>query len=312
MGTGGFLSMGANYIAVPPSQLRLDLIHKVIFLETTQEHLKSAPSLPLAEWDDFYQSDRWREASRFFGESSPRDPPRMRRVSPVGNSFNLGYIQRATTLVGMSVRNKQDESVGSVENLIVDLAHQRVTLAIIASGGFLGVGDDLIAIPPSILSFDHEQDKLHLDVTDEMLKNSNHFTSANWPDFSQPHYASAVYQAFHIAPDSGTDRPLVEADNTARNARDRDNGTLTPINQSNALRDLQTTQQIRKAVMTEPELSVTARNVKIITINGRVTLRGPVRTTDEKHIIEGIAAHFTSNDDVVNQLDVISQEVSAR
>lgn len=69
-------------------------------------------------------------------------------------------------------------------------------------------------------------------------------------------------------------------DNTKINKRDRNENTLTPLDQSNSQSDLDITKQIRKSLMDYP-FSTDAKNIKIITINGDVTLRGPVKNTTE-------------------------------
>lgn len=93
-------------------------------------------------------------------------------------------------------------------------------------------------------------------------------------------------------------------DNTAQNVRDRDNRTLTPLNQGNSQADVNTTAQIRKEIIAGKNMSMNARNVKIITRDGRVTLRGPVNTAEEKRLIGEIAARNASAENVDNQLEV--------
>lgn len=80
-----------------------------------------------------------------------------------------------------------------------------------------------------------------------------------------------------------------EADNTARNVRDRDEANLTPLDQSNSAPDLALTQAIRQGITSDDAMSLQARNVKVITQNGVVTLRGPVATEQEKETIESLA-----------------------
>ena len=101
-----------------------------------------------------------------------------------------------------------------------------------------------------------------------------------------------------------------EADNTRRNVRDRDDRTLTPLNQGNSKADVATTAQIRKEIIAGKNMSVNARNVEIITNNGQVTLRGPVNTAEEKRLIGEIAERSTHSGDVDNQLDVQTIPVS--
>lgn len=88
-----------------------------------------------------------------------------------------------------------------------------------------------------------------------------------------------------------SDTSTVNADNTAKNNRDRENATLTPDDQGESKSDLEITRQIRRALIKNHDLSMTAKNIKIITVNGKVTLRGPVKTQQELDLIDRIAQH---------------------
>jgi osmotically-inducible protein OsmY len=96
------------------------------------------------------------------------------------------------------------------------------------------------------------------------------------------------------------------ADNSAKNARDRDGDTLTPADQAKGSdADVKTTQMIRKAVVADGALSTNAHNVKIITLDGTVTLRGPVDSQAEKVKVAQIAAqHAGGTTKVKDQLEV--------
>jgi hyperosmotically inducible periplasmic protein len=93
-------------------------------------------------------------------------------------------------------------------------------------------------------------------------------------------------------------------DNTGRNVRDRGDATLTPGDQSENQADRTLTKQIRKAVVADKSLSTMAKNVKIITVNGLVTLRGPVKNPHEKETIEAKAQQIAGVNKVDNQLEV--------
>ena len=93
-------------------------------------------------------------------------------------------------------------------------------------------------------------------------------------------------------------------DNTARNERDRSGETETSGDQSNGSADLKITQAIRQALMKDSELSTTAKNIKIITANGQVTLRGPVKTAQEKAKVDQIARSAAGGAQIDDQLDV--------
>lgn len=98
--------------------------------------------------------------------------------------------------------------------------------------------------------------------------------------------------------------PTTEADNTARNVRDRDGKALTPPDQGSSTSDVEITRKIRQEIMAKDGLSVNAQNVKIITNNGHVTLRGPVKTAEEKEFIGLTAMKHTAKGNVDNQLEV--------
>lgn len=96
----------------------------------------------------------------------------------------------------------------------------------------------------------------------------------------------------------------VPADNTKRNERDRDGTTQTPLDQSESEADRNITQEIRKQVVADDSLSMNAKNVKIITSNGVATLRGPVKSEQERASIASIASHVTGVQRVNNQLEI--------
>ena len=93
-------------------------------------------------------------------------------------------------------------------------------------------------------------------------------------------------------------------DNSALNARDRSGETKTSGTQSNDSGDLKLTAAIRNAIVKDDSLTMTAKNVKIITEGGTVTLRGPVQNAAEKSKIEQLAASAASGAKIDNQLEV--------
>jgi hyperosmotically inducible protein len=106
---------------------------------------------------------------------------------------------------------------------------------------------------------------------------------------------------------SNTSGRTSEPDNTAVNQRDRDADAKTPIDQKENQQDITTTADIRKQIVAHKDVSVNARNVKIITADGKVTLRGPVDSTSERDIIEKIARDVAGKDNVDNQLEVAAK-----
>jgi len=94
------------------------------------------------------------------------------------------------------------------------------------------------------------------------------------------------------------------ADNTKVNERDRSPNEPTADQQKENRSDRDITQQIRQAIMKDKSLSTYAHNVKIITQNGQVTLKGPVRSEDEKKTVEAKATEVAGENRVTSELDI--------
>ncbi len=408
LSSGGFLGMGSTLNAVPPRSLHYDSANKVLHLDITREKLGAAPKFDTTKWEELTQSNRLAEVYGYYGENpyfmaahdgdwttnkdgtigadatSPGQlNARDKQARP--ERASLGYVQKASKLMGTQVKNPQGDKLGKVENIVLDLSAGRIVAVIISSGGFIGLGDELSAVPPTAFQYNASHDSLELNTSKEMLSASPHFKANEWPDLGQPAYAGGVYRAYKVEPyfgnetstdvdsahrnvrdrddktltpleqgngatdintnaqmrdDTSTDvdnadrnvpdrddktlTPLeqgngttdintnaqirnetsTDADNTRRNVRDRGTKTLTPLDQGNSVADIATTAQIRKEIIADKGMSVNAKNIKIISNGGKVTLRGPVNTAEEKRLIGEIADRIAHAGNVDNQLDV--------
>jgi|HubBroStandDraft_6_1064221.scaffolds.fasta_scaffold00876_18 hyperosmotically inducible protein len=94
-------------------------------------------------------------------------------------------------------------------------------------------------------------------------------------------------------------------DNTKTNQGDANKGATTADQQKMNPADRETTKQIRSAIMDDKSLSTYAHNVKIITRNGKVTLKGPVRSADEKTAIGEKATQVAGAGNVTNHLTIV-------
>jgi sporulation protein YlmC with PRC-barrel domain len=297
--------------AVPPRAFSVDAPAKALRLNATKEMLKAAPAFEAAHYGE---TNRVGDIYRHFGQQPYHREAQSRTTAGQGSP---GF-EKASKLIGMTVKNRQDEKLGTVDNMAVDLAAGRIVHVIISSGGFLGIRDALSAVPPAAFNYDQAQQVLLLDMTKEALSQAPHFKNNQWPDLGDPAYSAQVYRAHRQQPyfsqeSRGTrdsDRAGVadkDADNTGRNVRDRDSDRLTPIQQGSSEPDVEMTRNIRKEILNQKGLSVNARNVKVITSNGRVTLRGPVNSEEEKRQISEIAERMAQRPNVDNQLEVTRQ-----
>ena len=94
------------------------------------------------------------------------------------------------------------------------------------------------------------------------------------------------------------------SDNTKTNTRDRNKGAVTADQGKNNASDREIMQKIRKAVTDDKSLSTYAHNIKIVSQGGKVTLKGPVRSAEEKQTIEQKATDVAGAGNVTNELTV--------
>jgi hyperosmotically inducible periplasmic protein len=117
--------------------------------------------------------------------------------------------------------------------------------------------------------------------------------------------ASLLGGAWVVGQDSATQ--TAPADNTKVNQRDQSPNQPTADQQKDNSSDRDITQEIRKAIVKDKSLSTYAHNVKIVTQGGQVTLKGPVRSDDEKRAIETKAAAVVGASNINDQLEVKSK-----
>jgi hypothetical protein len=103
-----------------------------------------------------------------------------------------------------------------------------------------------------------------------------------------------------------------QPDNTGSNKGDRGTGAPTADQQSNDKADLERSQQIRRAITSDKTLSTYAHNIKVITKNGKVTLRGPVRDEAEKVAVEAKATSIAGAANVVSEVTVAPAKSSIK
>src|SRR5664280_707168 len=110
-----------------------------------------------------------------------RDGPNYTRdrMPQAHRSDRLNDAAKASDVIGMTVKNYQGEKLGKVEDLAVDVESGRVVEVIISTGGFMGMGNSLAAVPPEVLHQAVSHKVLHLDASKEKLAAAPRFDSAN-------------------------------------------------------------------------------------------------------------------------------------
>ncbi len=102
-------------------------------------------------------------------------------------------LMGADTLMGNDVYNRQDEDLGDIKEIMLDVAAGRISHAVLSYGGLLGMGEKLFAVPWSALTLDTENKRFTLDVSQERLENAPGFDKDNWPDMSDQAWARDIH-----------------------------------------------------------------------------------------------------------------------
>jgi sporulation protein YlmC with PRC-barrel domain len=111
------------------------------------------------------------------------------------DSKQFGKIDSAKKLIGRAVDTTQGEKIGDLKDMIVDLESGRVLYGVVSAGGFLGIGDELTAVPPAAFT-SSAQDKLTMNIDKEKLKAAPRFTKDQESKLGDAEFAKQVYQAF--------------------------------------------------------------------------------------------------------------------
>ena len=119
-----------------------------------------------------------------------------------------------------------------------------------------------------------------------------------------PMYAMASLFVSPLANAGEPTKARPEADNTETNKRDRSSAEPTADQQKNNKSDLDLTAQIRRSIMADKSLSTSAHNVKIIAQNGIVTVKGPVKSSAEKAIVEQKAEEVAGKSNTKSEIEV--------
>ncbi len=205
---------------------------------------------------------------------------------------------RGTEIVGLEVRNNQDEKLGKVQDLVIDVTSSRVVGLVVSTGGVLGVGGSQATVPMASFRYDAGRKVLLTDLNAATLKDAPAFASSGWQASSQPAEVAQLYRYYRLPADSSWEsRTSVgsyehkgsPSDRDSERTSNRGSDELTPLDQGNSESDRERTAEIRKAVMAHTTLSFTGKNVKIITAQGRVTLRGSVPSENEREQIVKLA-----------------------
>ncbi|MFM0736205.1 PRC-barrel domain-containing protein [Paraburkholderia xenovorans] len=115
-------------------------------------------------------------------------------------------VMAAATLDGNKVISSDGEDIGKIKDIMLDVRSGRIAYAVLSSGGFLGIGDKLLAIPWHALTLDTQEKRFALAMTAERVKNAPGFDKDHWPSMADPTWATSVHQYYGSEPYWGRER----------------------------------------------------------------------------------------------------------
>lgn len=101
--------------------------------------------------------------------------------------------------------NRQDENLGDIKEIMLDMRSGHVSYAVLEFGGFLGMGTKLFAVPWSALTLDTVEKRFILDANKELLENAPGFEKDDWPDMADAMWEKSIHDYYGTKPYS---RPL--------------------------------------------------------------------------------------------------------
>ncbi len=302
LSSGGFLGVGSTDTAVPPGALLRDPEGRQLKLDGGKEQLQGAPSFDSSKWSESFTSERLTGVYKHFGAESSLDF--VGGAEGAGNRSSipesrLDGVQRSSEIVGMKVSNLQNEAIGDVSEILLDLPAGRVLALVVDTGEFLEIEDGLSAIPASSFRLSTDRETLQLDTSKAALQAAPHFKSDRWPDFTREETAGSIFASHSVEP--------YFASGSATNPRaaaggDRGADAASPHGEGST--DMATTTAIKKEIRETENISVSARNISVVTKDGQTTLSGSVDSADEKRIIGEIASRNSRKAEVENLLVV--------
>lgn len=173
--------------------------------------------------------------------------------------------RRVSNVIGLNVLGTDGKAVGRINDLIIDTQTGRIMTAAVRTGGILGMGSRLSSVEWQQVNVAADGETVSSNISRDALSERSHRQREYW---------------------------------------DRHAETLTAADQGGSRADRNTTAQIRRDIHASENMSVNARNVTIVTQAGRVTLRGPVNSPEERRLIGEIANRIAGAGNTDNQLEV--------
>jgi len=194
--SGGVVGVGATKIAISPGQFT-QVKGNNLQVSIDKQKFNGAPKFTsnLDQQSELSKADFVSQVYQYFGET-----PWWQSANAASQGQFL-RVYKSSDLIGMKVVDVQDQTLGKVDNLALDLSAGRVAYVILSPDSSTGLGNNLYALPPNEFSANTKDQKaLTTDVNKDKLAAAPHFAQSEWSKVSDQSYASQVYQYYGKQP----------------------------------------------------------------------------------------------------------------
>jgi sporulation protein YlmC with PRC-barrel domain len=196
---GGFLGMGDKLFAVPWGALKPTADRKAFTLDVPKERLQKAPGFDKKNWPDL-NNTQWAVDVHTYYKVKPYWEVHGGVVASDGGIALPGVLLRSSNVIGMDVRNPAKESLGDIQDVVLDQPAGVVAYAVGSFGGFLGMGDKLFAVPWAALKITEDRKAFTLDVAKDRLQKAPGFDKNDWPDLNNRQWGAEVHTFYAVTP----------------------------------------------------------------------------------------------------------------
>lgn len=170
--TGGVMGVGGQLHAVPLDAFDSQTTEDALVLNATEEQLSSASG---------FDDDNWPSSPTWRSDSGTADGGMGDRQGATSMA-SAGSIVKASEFMDKDVKNANDEDLGDISDLAINIQSGEIVYAVMERGGALGIGEKLVAIPTDALSPGSDDDAVIISATEDQLKNAKGFSDDNWPE----------------------------------------------------------------------------------------------------------------------------------
>jgi len=196
---GGVLGMGEDYFAIPWSAFQMKADGSAAILNIDEQTLKNSKGFNKDNWPDMGDPKWAQEAHRQYGQELYRDQEARRTEGTAPTPKEHFWVRKLSELVGLAVKNREEEALGEINEIVVDLHEGRVAYAILGVGGYLGMGEKEVAVPWSALDLKPRLEVAIIDADKKSLEKLA-FDPDKLPDLADRTYSSRLHEQFEQEP----------------------------------------------------------------------------------------------------------------